>query len=328
MPLPQPAPRAPGTVHVFWDVEGAHPGEADPRVVARELLRVAGHWGRVAGCYVYGTRPAWAWVPSYFVNNYAGREEPAVREAGVGAGAGRSGKEAAADASGRRRCGVCGAVVADLEAHMRQLHPDRPTPPAAGTTGAAAAGAGAGARAVAVGSSRVKGGVVQNTYRTGLGNVKEYWSSSGEKSVPPAGHQLTLKYCLKREGCDPRVVQNADGATDRAVNGGVDRLLAGIRSRAALTGPAAMSNEVTVVLVSSSERHGAVYSQCRALGIRTVVVRPGGSRGPGAGGRGGAGGRRGAGKGAVEGEEAAADVELSWELVVGGAYQPHAWGAG
>lgn len=323
MPVPQPAPRAPGTVHVFWDVQGAHPGAADPRVVARELLRVASHWGRVAGCYVYGTRPAWAWVPSYFVENYAGREEPVAREAGAGAGTGRSGKETAAEAAGRRRCGVCGAVVVDLEAHMRQLHPDRA--PAAGTAGAAGAAAAAGSRAVTVGASHVKGGVVQNTYRTGLGNVKEYWSSSGEKSVPTAGHQLTLKYCLKREGCDPRVVQNADGATDRAVNGGVDRLLAGIRTRAALTGPAAMSNEVTVVLVSSSERHGAVYSQCRVLGIRTVVVRPGGSKGPG---RGGAGGRKGAGRGALEGEDAAADVELSWELVVGGAYQLHAWGAG
>ncbi|GFR43927.1 hypothetical protein Agub_g5064, partial [Astrephomene gubernaculifera] len=266
-----------GTVHVFWDVESAHPGDSDPRVVATEVLRIARSLGRLAGCYAYATRQAWAWVPSHFVATYApgGRPGDASR-----ADEGCAGEGGPAGAQGRSRCPVCGQPVASaqLQQHMRRVHPDKSSTSLAGgaVTPAAAAlpASGRGASSSKGGGSGKgsKAAAPVNTQRTGLGAVREYYSSSGEVYRPPAGHQLSLKYVLQREGFEPRVVQNADGASDRAVNGGIDRLLAALRAGRAKVGEgdnaAGAAAECTLLIVSGSTRHAGALSSCRQLGLR------------------------------------------------------------
>ncbi|KAG2439286.1 hypothetical protein HXX76_004646 [Chlamydomonas incerta] len=371
-------------VHVFWDVESAHPGdERDPRLAAAELLRLArrlagaspaaaaaaaaaaggsesggsgaaagsgseegssrggtGVRGRVVGAYAYANRPGWTWLPTLFLNAYAGTGatadanssgEAAVAGGGSGAaasdgeadiGRGSSGRGAA---GGRPRCPVCGRQVAaaKLAAHIKQLHPDRPAAEAlaaaavarhaataagdeaaaddaaaaeaaalasggaaassssSSTRGRAASGPGSSSRSGAANRSRSRG-------NPSLGAVAAYYSSGGQLYRPPAGHQLVLKYVLAREGFEPRVVQNADGAADRALNGGIDRLLAAMRSARSGAGgslralrlgggggeAAAGAAEVVLVLVSGSRRHGPALESCRRLGVRTVLVAP------------------------------------------------------
>ncbi|GLC74378.1 hypothetical protein PLESTF_001506700 [Pleodorina starrii] len=327
-------------VHIFWDVESAHPGDRDPRLVAAEVLRLAGRLGRVVGSYAYATRPAWAWVPSHFLDAYgqdADADEEDIRAGGSGDGEGDGGAaDAAPLPAARVRCPVCGRQLTAprLEGHIRALHPDRPAanlaaaalaevearaPGAAQANARAAAGrrsAAAAAAAAAASGRKAKGRT--NSYRTGLGAVREYVSSSGEVFRPPAGHQLGLKYVLQREGFEPRVAQNADGASDRALNGGVDKLLAALRSAGraradaaaaarggALAAAAEAEVQYAVVLVSGSRRHGAALSGCRQLGVQTVVVAAG----------------TGAGAGSSVLEEGQADAVLSWEVLAGGAYR-------
>ncbi|GLI58571.1 hypothetical protein VaNZ11_000198 [Volvox africanus] len=302
-------------VHVIWDVESAHPGDRDPRLVAVEVLRLARRLGRVVGSYAYGTRQAWAWVPTYFVSTYVLDTDDA-RDGSAdsySSGGGAAGMVALPPTPGRVRCPLCGKLLAAarLERHLQTLHPDKPARSlavAAITKSnlqelAEPPPAGASARAG-------RGSLKKNLYHTGLGAVREYYSSGGELFRPPAGHQLGLKYVLQREGFEPRVAQNADDASDRALNGGVDRLLAALRAgtvRAAADGrtdgrglPLPAELPYTLMLVSGSRRHAAALTSCRRLGVRTVVVA--------------------AGPGVVE-EVGQADLLLDWELLAGGAYQ-------
>ncbi|GIL70824.1 hypothetical protein Vretimale_3913 [Volvox reticuliferus] len=307
----------PALVHVFWDVESAHPRDRDPRLVAVEVLRLARRLGRVVGSYVYGTRQAWAWVPTYFVSTYVQDTD----NNGDGSadndssGGGAAGVATLPPTPGRVRCPLCGKLLtaARLEQHLRTLHHDNTTrslavaaitngtqqeldePPQGGAAGMAE-----------------RGSFKKNLYRTGLGAVREYYSSGGELFRPPSGHQLGLKYVLQREGFEPRVAQNAVDASDRALNGGIDRLLAALRAgtaRAAagasggrdfLSTPLPAELPYTLLLVSGSRRHAAALTGCRRLGVRTVVVA--------------------AGPGVVE-ELGQVDLLLDWELLAGGAYR-------
>ncbi|EFJ45461.1 hypothetical protein VOLCADRAFT_94138 [Volvox carteri f. nagariensis] len=313
-------------VHVFWDVESAHPGNRDPRLVAVEVLRLAHRLGRVVGSYAYANRQAWAWVPTHFLSTYAEGDDNAKGSAGVrveGSGA------AAAGANGRVRCPVCGKLLTAprLERHLRTLHPDKPAASLAATAiaqqlqvdeppqnggNATIGGGGSSSSAGRGGGASSAGASKKNSYRTGLGGVRAYYSSSGELYRPPAGHQLGLKYVLQREGFEPRVAQNTDDASDRALNGGIDRLLAALRNGTARAAAAAtgggrgrgelLATELpyTLVLVSGSRRHAAALGACRRLGVRTVVV----TAGPG-----------------VVAEPGQVDALLSWELLAGGSYQ-------
>ncbi|KXZ52746.1 hypothetical protein GPECTOR_8g138 [Gonium pectorale] len=369
-PLPEPRDGGGGQVHVFWDVESAHPGDRDPRLVAAEVVRLARRLGQPAGCYAYATRAAWAWVPSHFVERYA---HAAAADGGGGAGAGGDGGEGvdreraaargdggpaavATAAGGRLTCPLCGKRVSRsrLEGHIARLHADtdrtaaelvamaEATAEAAAAAGAdggvrsgkgstvAAAGtgggaAGKGARGSGPGAKgRGSGGGEAlsrtNTGKTGLGAVAAYYSSSGELFRPPAGHQLGLKYAVQREGFDPRVAQNADEASDRALNGGIDRLLAALRAAGARRGggggtsAGGREGECTLVIVSGSQRHGAALASCRRLGVRTVLVSPGGLDAAAL-----AFARPGAGLAGAQAAEP--DVVLDWELLATGTYQ-------
>ncbi|KAG2498930.1 hypothetical protein HYH03_003120 [Edaphochlamys debaryana] len=353
-------PRGPSpAVYLFWDLESAHPGDLDPRLAAAEVMRLASRLGRVASAAAYASRPAWAWVPSRFVAEYGSR----TTATGAAAASGGGGAAAAAGAKGRRgvaasgggageeigveaegkdarsrpRCPVCGAAVvpARLEAHIRTLHPDRPAAELAAKAVAAAVASGSGGNgaaadsgaggAAAAGPRRGARGTRVNTAQTGLGAVREYYSSTGQLYRPPAGHQISLKYAVQREGLEPRVAQNADAASDRAVNGGIDRLMAALRNGRAreqgLDGGLAEVEdgaEGFLVLVSGSSRHGPALEGCSRLGLRTVLV----GLGPGLGeeddeeeewARGGRG----------QGGQASGrpDVRLRWELLAKGAYQ-------
>lgn len=258
---PAGAQPSPALVYVFWDVDALHPLERDPRVVATEVSRLARAYGSAAGLYAYSVRKGWNWVPTFILANYA----PAS-VAGRAAGA---------------ACPVCGMAVASqarLDTHMRQLHPGRPLE--------ALAASSPGPRGAAACASK------RNSAGQGsLGSIQEYRSSSGELHRPAAGHQLSLKYMLRREGFDARVVQNADEAIDRAINGGIDKLLASLRARAAGSAGQARAGEpgassgaagpapvqTTLILLSNSGRHEAALRQCRALGVATVVVCSAGS---------------------------------------------------
>ncbi len=357
--LSAPAPQ----VHVFWDVASAHPGDADPRIPAAEVLSLARRLGSIAGAYAYAPRAVWAWVPSFFVRQYGQPGGPA--EAADVSEAGQAGSSAA-----RPRCAVCGQPVAasHLEAHMRRQHPDQADTAPGGAQRAAVEGS---LRRTRAGDS---GGpappahaskALTNTHRTGLGAVAEYFASNGERFTPPAGigcitgsgvlravgrsscgrrtsaaaeaqsqaaasgwagpsrapgsvpsgpctavfypqrapraagHQLTLKYVVAREGFDARVAQNSDEASDRALNGGIDRLLAALRAVKSRPGGGALGG-VTLVLVSGSQAHAAALEGCRRLGVRTVLVAPRG-KGPGA--------------------AALADAALDWDALAAGALQ-------
>ncbi|PNW75368.1 hypothetical protein CHLRE_12g524250v5 [Chlamydomonas reinhardtii] len=312
-------------------------------------------------------------------------------EAGSGVGAASSGA-GGRNGGGRPRCPVCGRQVAPakMAAHIRQLHPDQPAAEAlaeaavarhaaaaAGDADAANYAAAAEAEALAAGggpaspssarrraaadgsnSSRSSGGGGGGASRSrsrgnpSLGAVAAYYSSDGRLYRPPAGHQLVLKYVLAREGFEPRVVQNADGAADRALNGGIDRLLAAMRNAGSRAGgsarvlrmgggaeAAAGAAEVTVVLVSGSRRHGPALNSCRRLGVRTVLVAPRrllaaleaereekrekeAQAGAEAGAKGKGRGRRAAADadGATSGGVGGADVVVEWEALAGGRY--------
>lgn len=313
----------PALVHVFWDIDSAHPGNRDPRLVAVEVLRLAGHMGRVVGRYAYGTRPAWAWVPSAFVRAYAQNTNDEGDDGSSKDGNGEDGSSGTT-AQRRVRCPVCGRKLtpAFLEQHLQTLHPDKPAASLAATAiaeheqkqqlqQALDVNPLVGSRPRVAALAEPTKAAKTNSYRTGLGAVQEYYSSSGEVFRPPAGHQLGLKYVIQREGFEPRVAQNADAASDRALNGGVDRLLSTMRGGAAsgagrrLRVGAELSSPLaelphTLVLLSGSRRHAEALSGCRRLGVRTVVVA--------------------AGPGVVE-DAGQVDAVLSWEVLAGGSYR-------
>ncbi|GIL46788.1 hypothetical protein Vafri_3677, partial [Volvox africanus] len=279
----------PALVHVFWDVESAHPGDRDPRLVAVEVLRLARRLGRVVGSYAYGTRQAWAWVPSYFVSTYVLDTNDAGNDSAdnYSSGDGTADMAELPPTPGRVRCPLCGKLLtaARLERHLQTLHPDKPARSlaVAAITKSTPQELAEPPQVDATARSG-RGSLKKNLYRTGLGAVREYYSSGGDLFRPPAGHQLGLKYVLQREGFEPRVAQNADDASDRALNGGVDRFLAALRAgtvRAAADAgsgrglPLPAELPYTLMLVSGSRRHAAVLTGCRRLGVRTVVVAAG-----------------------------------------------------
>ncbi len=277
-------------MYVFWDVDALHPFELDPRVVAAEAARLARCYGRPAGLSAYSVRKGWSWIPSFFLANYkvppAGQRADARKPAAAAAGGsgqrdsrrGGGGANAHGEEAEGLACPACGMRMPSqqrLSEHVRRVHPGR-------TTSGAAAGAAA----------------KRNTPgTTSIGNVAAYYTCSGELHRPPAGYQVTLKYVLRREGFDPRVVTNADEAIDRSMNGGIDKLLAALRA-----GRRAGERQV-LLLLSDSGRHAAALQQCQALGVATAVVCSAGSAA----------------------EALSADARLDWGLLAGGEYDMQ-WG--
>jgi hypothetical protein len=165
---------------VFWDVEGLHPGAQDPRVLSARITRFAAGYGVLTGLYAYAVRKVWNWVPEAFLKYRGPLQGSDVRF----------------------RCSICGTVkrtAAELTAHVKAVHGDQleqqlPAAEQQPNSGAQLAGSALQGEAIAT----------RNTYSRTLGRIAEYCTSSGRVLVPPAGHQLSLKYCMTQEGWEVR----------------------------------------------------------------------------------------------------------------------------
>jgi hypothetical protein len=180
-------------VHVFWDMEGLHPGSQDPRLLAARITHFASGYGVVTGLYAYAVRKIWNWVPEAFLK-YRGPLQ---------------------DSDVRHRCSICGAMkrtAVELSAHVKAVHGDQleqqqqQQQQQGQGQGQPAAGLQPGRGMSQLPDSASQGEVVstRNTHSRTLGRIAEYHTSGGRVLVPPAGHQLSLKYCMTQEGWEVR----------------------------------------------------------------------------------------------------------------------------
>lgn len=156
-------------MHVFWDVDGLHPGKHDPRVLAARIQRFAQQYGTVVGLYAYAPRKAWNWVPEALLQYGGLPQEKDVQY----------------------RCPLCGTIKRtrqELEAHTAAAHGQTIEKGSRISTQPQDGAAQADVLATRNSSNRT------------LGRVSLYHTFHGHALVPPAGHQLSLKYCLTKEG--------------------------------------------------------------------------------------------------------------------------------
>ena len=175
---------------------------------------------QVCGVYAYATRKVSNWVPDALyelatdarralalsrgssISSEAvlgsgsaagvswGRQSPGTapglqQRAGGRSGGGGSGEEAELF-----RCPTCGATrrsAEDLAAHTRSVHGVRPSDAALGGGGRGGSG------------GRPLSSVPRNGPDRAVGRVLRYCNSSGAAFIPPAGHQLSLRYVLRCE---------------------------------------------------------------------------------------------------------------------------------
>lgn len=268
-PPPLPTQRAGGgtaEVHVFWDVGNKPPGADDPRLLCAALRRALSHYGTIAGIYAYGERQDFSRVPETFLEQYAGRG---------------AGSEDLMLQGSSLRCVLCGGRLKSADSllrHLKQVH-DKTGKEAEALSAAAAAPR--------------RGGVAGES----LGRIALYHNSQAAAFVPPAGHQLSLKYVLTREGVEVRLMTaSRQAGPPEAIDRGIANLLRALQTQAAASGARGGLTPQVVVLLSDAPLHAVQLQSCRQLGVATVAVCNSTSLFGGA------------------------DVTLSWDLLRRGAY--------
>mmetsp|Transcript_6226 Transcript_6226/g.13614 ORF Transcript_6226/g.13614 Transcript_6226/m.13614 type:complete len:421 (-) Transcript_6226:713-1975(-) len=240
--LPQAAEPTSNVVHVFWDVEDKHPEGMDPRILVHRIKAVASAYGSVAGVYAYVTRKASNWVADAFFD--LARETLAAQQQQ------KQQKHKAGANKPQLKCPVCGALrksAPELQQHVQMVHGRR-------------GGSGGGSKPLRIGPAK------------SLGAVKLYHNSTGQAFTPPAGYQLNLRYVLRCEGVDVRLVQNAREDPSIALEAGLDRHLVLMQQGPAARAALLAGGSSVVVVVSDDPRLGPSLTRLSGGGVSVVRV--------------------------------------------------------
>lgn len=219
-------------VYVYWDLDDKHPGASDPRVLITRIQSVASCYGRLSGLYCYAVRAALNWVPEAFLQ-YAPTANQPTRSAWECPVCGMATKGEAALKSHLRLLhpeASADLILVPTDANRSPSSTVSASSTVLPSSTTAAPNSGAPSSTLrpsskaAAGTPRdpasqpsaphqppdeLKAGSVpllpvrvRNTSRRTLGKVTRYHNASGTVVVPPEGHQISMKYVLRQEGCE------------------------------------------------------------------------------------------------------------------------------